>query len=120
MTCSIYDGIIQKIKNDIEILERNKELSLKNNDNERYLAILDELKKIHKILNMYILKNEELKIERYNYNKTREYLYGNKSSSDIVKEQQKAIQIKTNYNVYLSNFNKSNKIKGNSYLSNFK
>ena len=92
-------------------------LSLKNNDNERYLAILDELKKIHKILNMYILKKEELKIK----NKRREYLYGNKSySSDIVKEQEKAIKIKTNYNVYLSNFNKSNKIKGNSYLSNFK
>lgn len=116
MTCYIYERTIQKIKYDIEILERNKELSLKNNDNERYLAILDELKKIHKILNMYILKKEELKIK----NKTREYLYGNKSSSDIVKEQEKAIQIKTNYNVYLSNFNKSNKIKGNSYLSNFK
>jgi len=28
--------------------------------------------------------------------------------------------IKNNYNIYLSNFNKNNLIKSNSYLSNFK
>lgn len=81
----INDRIIYNINQDIRLLERNKELSFKNNHTEKYLAILDELEKKNKILNIFIHQKERTKIKI-----DREY-YSN-------------IQIETNYNDYLSNF----------------
>lgn len=104
--------VIKSIEKDIRILQRNKELSLKNNDNERYSAIIKELEEKSKEIDYWISLSERTKIALYNSETKRKYLYG-----DGKKE-----EIKTKYNdYYLSNFTNSlTTIKANSYLTNFK
>lgn len=122
---NLYKKQVIKINKDIEILERNKELSLKYNDNLRYIAIIKELELKKSQLNWcnIVLNNNE------NYKIKKEYLYGNNYYTDYTDEKynykaKNILNVKNNiydnYYNYLSNFNKSNKIKSKSYLNNFK
>ena len=122
---NLYKKQVIKINKDIEILERNKELSLKYNDNLRYIAIIKKLELKKSQLNWcnIVLNNNE------NYKIKKEYLYGNNYYTDYTDEKynykaKNILYLKNNiydnYYNYLSNFNKSNKIKSNSYLNNFK
>ena len=58
---SMIDRIIYNIKNDIKILERNKEISLINNNYKNYCNIKKELESKYKILNIF-MEQKALKV----------------------------------------------------------
>jgi len=71
---SYYHRIIQKIKNNIKDLEKNKQISIKFNDYNRCKEIKKELESLNKLLE-FTIKADEYLINSFDDNN--EYLYGN-------------------------------------------
>ena len=88
-----YYNVIEKIKNNIKILEKNKTVSLKFNDYERCKEIKNEIASLQKLIEFNIKCNQEIN----NVSDKNEYLYSN------IKYRNRNIK-----NFYLNNYRKSN------------
>ncbi len=109
---TLWSLFIRECENNIKVLKKQSNIALMKNDMERFNAIEIEIDKTNRSLIDYNKLHQEC-IESYiKYKNDKEYLYGIKIIDNN--------DIKNNYNNYLSNFNKINSIKSNSYLSNFK
>ena len=69
-----YYNTIQKIKNDIAILEKNKATAIKFNDYKRCKEIKNEIGKLIKLIEFNMKCNEEINNRANNNN---EFLYSN-------------------------------------------
>lgn len=75
-----YYNVIDKIKNNIKILEKNKAIALKFNDYTRCKEIKNEIASLHKLLQFNMKCNEKLSDGNCNGDSngdSNEYLYGN-------------------------------------------
>ena len=72
-----YYNVIEKIKNNIKILEKNKAVSLKFNDYKRCKEIKNEIASLHKLIEFNMKCNQDITNDNDNDNDNKEYLYGN-------------------------------------------
>lgn len=89
-----YYNTIQKIKNDITILEKNKATSIKFNDYKRCKEIKNEIAKLIKLIEFNMKCNQEINNRDNNDNN---YLYANIKYKNT-----------NNKNFYLNNYHKIN------------
>ena len=89
-----YYNIIQKIKNDIAILEKNKATSIKFNDYKRCREIKNEIASLHKLIEFNMKCNQDINNKGIDNN---DYLYSN------IKYKNRNIK-----NFYLNNYRKVN------------
>lgn len=87
-----YYNTIQKIKNNIAILEKNRVSAIKFNDYNRCKEIKNEIAKLIKLIEFNMKCNEEI-----NNRNNNDYLYGN------IKYNKKNVK-----NFYLNNYRKIN------------